>query len=205
MIRHIAATIATVLVCMSVPAQNAEAIISGLIGKIEKDGVKCEATIHSISNMDGDGAKATLKMKGERYCMTTPESSYWYDGKTLWYGITLDGDIIETYISYTTSEGAALSNPFLMMKHHEGFDISAPDSKTIELTAKDRKNGSYGIKEMTVILDNGGFPSEIRLRMNTDDGFIIRIDRYAIGGIDDTDFTYPAAKWPDAEIIDLRL
>ncbi len=204
MIRCIFTTIATVLVCMSVPAQNAEAIISGLIGKIEKDGVKCEATIHSISNLDGAGAKATLKMKGEHYCMTTPESSYWYDGKTLWNGITLDGDIIETYISEPTSAEAASSNPFLMMKHHEGFDISAPDSRTIELTAKDRKKGSYGIRKMTVILGNDAFPSEVRLRMNTDDGFIIRIDRYTIGGIDDTDFTYPAAEWPDAEIIDLR-
>lgn len=196
--------VASLLAIMPAAAQDAEEIISGFISTIEKDGVKCEATILNPSDPGAAGAKAALEMKGERYFMTTPESYYWYDGKTLWNGIVMDGKLIETYVSEPSQSEAAASNPFLMMKHHDGFDISATDAHTIRLTAKDKKKGSYGVREMTVTLDKEGIPSEIRLQMSTNASFVIRIDKYSTGGTAAGDFTYPAAKWPDAEIIDLR-
>ncbi len=206
--RHLILTVAALALSITLPAQNAESIISSLINTIESKGVRCEATIRNADEPDSQGMRASLIMKGERYSLKTPESTYWYDGRNLWNGIASGDEIIEVYITEPSDEEIVTTNPFILIKRHEGFAISVSENGTLVLKAKDQKNGSNGVLSMTVRFKSDGQPSSIdvrsRLSAQMEANFSITINRYETGNVSDSEFNYPKSKWPDAQVIDLR-
>lgn len=186
-------------------AQDADGMMAALIRTIEDKGISCEAIV-STGNGD-EGNRARLIMKGEKWFLQTPEVAVWFDGKTEWSGIVEDDRIIEVMIQERSVEEQMSDNPFLLIRHHEGFTVSATDSKTLVLTAIDRKNGAYeGILKVVVTLGNDGHPTLISMRQKDmrDSDITMKIVRYDTGTTRESDFTFPKDKWPDAEIIDLR-
>lgn len=189
---------------ITVMAQDAEATLAKILETIEKDGVRCN---FSLPGQDG-GVKATLLMKGVMFCMSTPENSSWFDGKTLWTGNLYNGKVDEVYISEPTLKEMEdnLSNPYLAIRGHKGFNISMPDSRTLQLKAVDT-NGRNGIMSIKVSLGPNGMPLSAKVStVNAGDGgFDIIFDKFETKvTATQADFTYPAGKWPEAEIIDLR-
>lgn len=185
-------------------AQNAGDALTKILNTIESDGVKCTFSLHG----QGDGAKVSLLMNGIMFYMSTPESSSWFDGKTLWTGNLFEDKVEEVYISEPSLKEMEdnFSNPYLVIKGHKGFNVSMPDDKTLLFEATDT-NGRNGIKSIRVSLDQRGMPSSAQMRtVNSDDeGIDITIEKFETNiktTIDD--FTYPAGKWPEAEVIDLR-
>lgn len=193
----------SVLTCGIMTAQDADRMMNTLIETIENKGISCDAEFEVTP---GESRDIKLIMKGERWFMQTPETNVWYDGKTGWMGVVEDGKVIEVMMEEVSVEEQISNIPFLMIKYHEGFDVSASDSKTLVLTARDQKRGSYeGILKMTVSFGNDGNPTLIRMRQkDISSDIICRIRRFETGTTKDSDFTFPKEKWPDAEIIDMR-
>lgn len=191
--------------CSFTSAQDADRMMSALVRTIEDKGISCEAEI-TVPGSD-ETLRATLIMKGEHWFMQTPEVAFWYDGETEWNGIVEDGKVIEVMVSDPSPEDQVSSNPFLLIRHHEGFSVSSPDSKTLVLTAIDRKKGAYaGILDVRVSFGNDGRPTLITMKSrDLKDGDIrMKIVRYETGTAKESDFKFSKAKWPDAQIIDLR-
>lgn len=207
--RRLASTIILSVLCSISFAQNGSDRLDAFLKTVGKEGIRCEGTFSGFIGSDDPDMKISVIMKGDRYYYSTPESVCWYDGNTLWNGIAVDGELVEVYLSNPSDEEIAASNPFLMMSHHEGFGISAPDSRTLLFTAEDQKEGACGgILKISVTFDAEGHPSVIALRSKlqkaSDPDIILKVTAFRTGGISDSDFTFPKSKWPRAEVIDLR-
>ncbi len=206
--RRITSLVIAVLMCGILSAQDAESMVNALVKTISEQGIRCSATILGSTPGDVD-MSATLEMKGEKYCMVTPESSYWYDGKTLWNGLDIDGNIVEVYMTEPDLDEIAGTNPFVLIRRHEGFKLSAPDARLLRLTAEDQEHGANGILSMDVKYGDNGKPALLSVQMLISEGTTadikIRIDKFETGGTKESDFVFPKSKWPDAEIIDLRI
>lgn len=185
-------------------AQDADRILDGLLQTLSENGISCSGT---LSSAEFDNVPVSLVMKGERYCISLPETTYWFDGKTGWNGIKDDGNILEVYIQEPDADDF-MSNPFVLLRQRSAFSVSAPDSKTLKLTAKDRQKGVNGALDLTILLDEKGNPSEISFTMLVSEAATgtlrFKIARYATSGITDDALAFSMEDYPDVEIIDLR-
>lgn len=194
-----------VLSCGIIAAQDADRMMATLIRTIGDKGISCDATISAGNG--NDEIRVRLIMKGEQWFLQTPETAVWYDGKTEYSGIVEDDKVIEVMIQECSTEEQMSGNPFLVIKHHDGFNVSATDSRTLVLTAEDQKKGAYeGILKVVVTFGTDNRPTLIRIRQKDmgDSDITMKITRYETGTTSESDFTFPKDKWPDAEIIDLR-
>ena len=162
----------------------------------------------SIPGSDSN-AKASIVMKGSRYTVTTPENAIWYNGKTLYEGTVIDGKIVEVYVSTPSEQELeeASASPYLVLKDHSGFDLSMPDKSHIVMTAKDTGNGWHGVRSIEAALTSNGTPATFTVTLADASATKIplKVEKFETNiSVSDREFTFQAAEWPDAEIIDLR-
>lgn len=155
----------------------------------------------------GDGAKATgvLTMAKARFKMETTAQSVWYDGRTMW---SYSPSAKETTVSEPLPEELMEINPFdILNQYTTRYTIKklTPLGKDhrIELTAR---KGNQSVKRVVLVIDPATMlPKAIDVSFASSARMNILISSCAIGkALPKSTFTYPKAKYPKAEVVDLR-
>lgn len=164
-------------------------------------------TISAAFNFSGNGrnSNGTIKTSGNLFSVILPEVSTWYDGKALY---TYNPRTVETTVTTPTAMELMESNPLLYVRG-AGANYSYKFSTV-------RRNGKYvvdliptkkntGISKMTITVNSTNFHPERIVVATTGGVLTIDITSFKTGvPIPASEFSYPKAKYPKAEIIDLR-
>lgn len=108
-------------------ALNGHQILERTTSKIGK--ARCITTSFSMT-ANGQTAKGTLKMSGDKFFLTLPNARIWYDGRTLW---SLDSSTKEVNISEPMPEELAQVNPMIIISSM----LNASTPRQMKGTAKD--------------------------------------------------------------------
>lgn len=154
---------------------------------------------------NGHSTKGVIKSRGNKFTMRLPEVSTWYNGKDLY---TYNPRTVETTITVPTAQELLESNPLLYVKGGAGgYSYSFSPQKQsgkyiVNLVPRNKKSN---IKKLTFIVNAKTFQAEkIVVEMNGGET-IINVTSFKTGEvISDSEFEYPKAKFPKAEIVDLR-
>lgn len=153
----------------------------------------------------GKTTRGSLKSAGNKFAVSMPEVSTWYNGKSLY---TYNPRTSETTLITPTAQELAESNPLLYIKSGgAGFTYKFSNVKRqgkyiIDLLPK---NNRTGIKKMTFIVNSSNFHVE-KISVDTSAGStVVTITSFKTGlAFSASDFEYPKSKYPKAEIVDLR-
>ena len=158
----------------------------------------------TINGADGTiGGTATIA--GERYFMTTPVLTVWYDGRTQW---TYLKNTDEVSITEPEVEELLTSNPFaILTTAADSYSLknlpSAGGRKRVQLKPL---SAASPVESIVLTIDGTtSMPSAIKVGFddgNTIDLNISKIERGQAKPI--STFRYNAARWPAKEVIDLR-
>ena len=176
-------------------AQKAAAVISNA------KGISATFTI----KVDGRGMKGVLKSNGSMFSVILPQVSTWYNGKSLY---TYNPRTSETTVITPTAQELLESNPLLYVKGGAGgYSYSFSPVKrngkyVVELVPRSKKSG---VKKLTFTISATDFRTE-RIAVETASGLTtVDITSFKSGvSIPVSEFEYPKARYPKAEIIDLR-
>ncbi|MDE7369011.1 MAG: hypothetical protein K2N08_04455 [Muribaculaceae bacterium] len=168
--------------------------------------LKAAPSITATLSISADGRTNTghLTLSGNRFALTTPIGSTWYDGKTLW---SHSVSTREVNISEPDQSELAEINPLVMIDqslsaYKTQLIKSSPD-KVIEMTPV-KQRGADIQKAVITISSATGYPSQIVLTVNNR---IVKVDlKKVVAGkkLNDKDFTFDPKQFPNAIVNDLR-
>ena len=175
-------------------AQKAAAVITGAKG----------LTANFTMSGNGRSGKGVIKSSGNKFSLSLPDVSIWYNGKSLY---TYNGRTSETTITTPTGQELLESNPLLYVKGGSNYNYSFnPVKRTgkyiVDLTPTNKKNE---IKKITFTVNSTSFKPE-RIAVTTSSG-VLTLDITNLNTaaqLSASDFEYPKSKYPKAEIVDLR-
>lgn len=164
-------------------------------------------TISAAFTINGNGRKSqgSVKCTGNKFAVSLPEVSTWYDGKALY---TYNPRTAETTVTTPTASELKESNPLLYVKgagsnySYKFSTVKRNGKYVVDLTPIKR---STGINKLTITVNSENFHPE-RIVVTTSAGVMaIDITSFKTGmPIPAADFNYPKSKYPKAEIVDLR-
>lgn len=150
--------------------------------------------------------KGKLSAKGKKFTLSSPQRSFWYNGKSLW---TLDPSEKEVTLSAPTASEVASMNPYLLVSSYKA-DFTAKLVKStikgtysIQLTPK---NSRYYIKNATLCIRASNY-MPVRLDITDRNGAKSSITVTGVQTgvtLSDAIFTYNAKSHPGVQLIDLR-
>lgn len=183
-------------------AETAASVLDRASAKIRND--KSIVSTYTIS-ADGHLQSGTLTIAGDRFILTSPQISSWYDGKTQWTYSTQTGEV---NITEPTPEELQQVNPFAIInsfrKLYKASLLKAPASeKKIKLTASNPKSD---IKSVVLALNASTlYPTSIELTMSNRRTVTIHVTSTKSGGLlPVTDFRFNPKKYPGVPVVDLR-
>lgn len=173
-----------------------------------KGGIKATFTTTVYEKtLPKDIITGTMDMLGEKYVLKTEAVCTWFNGKDQW---NLIYDTKEVSLVTPTQEELQTSSPIAFAgMYKQGFNLSSKSAelrgrKVWEVTMKPQKRKAEP-SVITISIDKETFdPLCIRIR-NNGDWTRISIDNFnSNAGLTLKDFTYPAAQYPDFDVIDMR-
>lgn len=176
-------------------AQKAASVISSTKG--------LTATFTISTN--GKTAKGVVKSSGSKFSVIMPQMSSWYNGKTLY---TYNPRTSETTVITPTAQELLESNPLLYVKGGAGgytykfSPVKRNGKYVIDLTPRSKRSA---LKKLTFTINSSNYHVE-RIAVTTS-GMTTTVDVTSLktGVVSPaSDFEYPKAKYPKAEIVDLR-
>lgn len=192
-------------------AQSARTILNNAartydsVGGIEASFTLDSKELKSNNIYSSDGS---IKMKGDRFCIDIPEATTWFDGQTQW---VYKKGIDEVNITEpTAAELQSISPSSIFSIYKKGFDLVYKGQKT--------ENGTpVLIVEMTPQIKNNSF-EKIIVKINKATNLFHEIIIYEAGyenkltvkkvktgvNLPNNTFQFDKAKYPEAEIVDLR-
>lgn len=188
-------------------ATAAETDVASVLDKMSKAFQKA-GTLSASYTMSSDGHKSSGEMilSGDRFRLTSPQMTIWYDGKTQW---TYNSDIREVNITEPTAEELAETNPFVIIsmfrnKYNARLMKSAPGSYRIDFTP--RNNADMTIKRAIVTISSTTFlPTDMAVTVDGDQTVAVHIDSLVQGkNYPANTFVFNKKSYPKAEIVDLR-
>ena len=167
------------------------------------EGIKATFTVQ----VQGVASEGTIYLRGEKFKLETEGVTTWFDGTTQW---TLVDDTEEVNISEPTAEELQSINPYAWLSlYKEGYAVrftsgaNEGERSILMTTAKSRLD-----MQSIVLVINERTLVPVRLTMagrGGQDVAVIFIHSYdARQHYEDTLFTYPADKYPEVEVVDLR-
>lgn len=204
-VRHIFALL--LLFCIGVPsvstaAETATTILDKASAKFHE--AKSLIASYTITT-DGNRQSGTLVVAGDRFNLSSPQISSWYDGKTQWTYSTHTGEV---NITEPTPEELQQVNPFAIInsfrKQYKAtlLKSSAADRK-IRLTALNQKND---IKSVVLTLNATSlYPTRIELILGNRRVVTIDVNTITPGNtLPRSEFQYNPKKYPGIPVVDLR-
>jgi outer membrane lipoprotein-sorting protein len=176
-------------------AQKAAAVIS------DAKGISATFTIAG----NGKTSKGSLKSAGQKFFVTLPYVSTWYNGKALY---TYNPRIGETTVTTPTAQELLESNPLLYVKGggsayaYKFSPVKRNGKYMIDLTPR---NSRGGVKKLTFTINSTTFKTERIIVTTAVGSATIDVTSFVTGNpAPASEFEYPKKKYPKAEIIDLR-
>lgn len=155
---------------------------------------------------DGHKTKGNITISGDKFKLTSPEMTVWYDGKTQW---TYNSDIREVNITEPTPEELADVNPFVIISsfrrnYNARIVKSAPNQYRLDLSP--RGDSQQNIARAIITLDKSTYmPAEIALSVDGDHTLAIHILSIQQGkNYPVSTFVFNKNAYPKVEIVDLR-
>lgn len=166
-------------------------------------GISATYTIvgRNISKQSG-----TIKIQGNKFSISHPSITTWYDGKTQW---NYNSDSDEVTISTLSSSEIEMINPYAIVKNYKAnYTATLSKSKIkgtycIVLNAKSPKNQ---IKKIYLYIKSGDYvPARLDIVSDNNSLSTIVITNYKSGqNFHSSDFVFSTKKYKSATIIDLR-
>lgn len=176
-----------------------------ILAKAQKE-IKSSAALRGSFTLSFDGRRTAgeILLEGNRFRISTPEMTTWFDGKTQW---SLSNAANEMNISEPTPQELEQINPFAIVeslrKDFKGRRIdSGAGTEKIELTPTGKSNYS---KVVLTLSSSTYLPQEIVV--TTSDGSVTTIGLQHLEKIKSpaaTEFRFDRKQYPLADIIDLR-
>jgi hypothetical protein len=153
--------------------------------------------------------EGNMRIKGNKYRLSTPELTTWFDGNTQWTYITANEEV---NISEPTEEEREQMNPYAFINlYKKGYQLNMTSTTLqsipcyeITLTAKKKETN---IPSAIITINKKDFvPMSIQLQQH-DTGNWSRISIFNFSKekeSKESDFKFDASSYPNAEIIDLR-
>jgi len=147
-------------------------------------------------------------MKNNKFVLTTPDMTTWFDGTTQWtYLIHSE----EVNINTPDNDELRLINPMMFLQDYKkDYNISSIGESTsanakaaydIKLTPKKKDV----IENMAIQIEkNTSFPVKLVISMRNQIRITIMINELKAGNPADEIFSFPHASYPNVSLIDLR-
>lgn len=159
------------------------------------------ATFNIIDNGSTSG---TITIAGEKFVITTPQLSTWFNGKTQWsYSPTAN----EVNISEPTTEELQQINPFAIIKSFcNDYNATLLNNKNGYKISLAPKKSNPTIKNIVVTFNSTTYlPSLIIITTKNNTKATIKVKSISVGNtLPTSTFTFDSSKYPGVEIIDLR-
>lgn len=176
-------------------AQKAAAVVSGTKG--------VEASFSITSG--GKTTKGVVRSSGTKFSVTLPQVSSWYNGKALY---TYNPRIAETTVTTPTAQELLESNPLLYVKGGAGgytysfSPVKRNGKYVVDLVPRNKRSG---IKKLTFTINAANFHTEKIAVTASGGSTVVTVTSLKTGiSLPASAFEYPKAKYPKAEIVDLR-
>lgn len=172
-------------------------------------GISARFTAENFVNGQSQGSSTgTMKIKGQKFQLTTNDLITWFDGKTQWSYLKQNDEVNVSTPSASELQGM---NPYAILNiYKKGFNYSVQKGTlrgqgvyTVRLTAENQSND---IQEILLDVSQSNYtPFCIRFRQKNGNWTKIVVrDFKNQQKFNDQDFTFPKEAYPNAEVIDLR-
>ena len=183
-------------------AINANEVLTNASEKYQKDGsISAQFTLSGV----GNSTDGTITISGDKFHLSTPFLSIWYNGRTQW---TYSAETNEVNITEPTVEELQQVNPFAIinsfrMQFNATLLKSANSMYRIQLTPLKSVNTSIS-KAIVTLNASTLYPNEIALTIDNNIITIKTKNIKAIKNVPHKTFVFDEKKYPNAEIVDLR-
>ncbi len=193
-------------------AQNATTILDKAAKAYEAaNGMKAEFAmrIRSDKQQVTESFEGEIHIKGDKFCVKTPDMQTWFDGKTQWTYLLRTEEV-----NVTNPDGAELQlmNPALLLKDHQkgftakyqGESTTASGKSAYDVTLIPRKKGN--VTQIDLQIEKlSNLPAAVTVVSKDGMTSAIRIVKIKTGmNQPDSYFVFKPSDFPDAEVIDLR-
>lgn len=172
-------------------------------------GVSAQFRAETFSNGQSQGSTAgSLKIKGQKFQMSTDHHITWFDGKTQWSYLKQNDEV---NISTPTASELQSMNPYAIVSiYKKGFNYSLQKGQlrgvnvyTVRLTAENKSND---IQEILLDVSQSNYtPFCIRFRQKNGNWTKIVVRNFKNKqNFSDQEFSFPQEAYPNAEVIDMR-
>lgn len=166
------------------------------------------ASIHATYSMTSNGqhAKGTITVSGNRFAITSPQLSTWYDGKTQW---SYSPSAREVNITTPTAAELQQVNPFAVIasfrRDYNATGGATGKGKTAVITLTPKSKRAQ-ITKVVITLDTSTlFPTSIKVTDRSKRVTVILVSSASTRGkVAASTFTFDKRKYPKAEVVDLR-
>ena len=183
-------------------AINANEVLTNASEKYQNDGsISAQFTLSGV----GNSTDGTITISGDKFHLSTPLLSIWYNGRTQW---TYSAETNEVNITEPTVEELQQVNPFAIinsfrMQFNATLLKSANSMYRIQLTPLKSVNTSIS-KAIVTLNASTLYPNEIALTIDNNIITIKTKNIKAIKNVPHKTFVFDEKKYPNAEIVDLR-
>ena len=168
--------------------------------------VKFTANIQSKTNSASESFEGTIRMKNDKFLLSTPEMTTWFDGTTQW---TYMDRTNEVNISPSSDDSRFLNPINLLQDYKKDFSVSYSGESTsinakmaYDLIFIPKTKGD--IEKVDVQIEKStSLPTKFIITMRNQI-FGIVINEMKADKPSDEIFTFSKTSFPNAEIIDLR-
>ncbi len=175
---------------------------------------KAATTIEAAKGMDctfalkanGETINGRLVSKGDKFRLSTPVSTTWFDGKQMW---TLNASTKETTVTIPDASEILEVNPMAYLRNFSKDYFSAFSKKQVTgkhvVLLNPRKKGGQ-VKAIEIQIDKNSYlPSSFIVRSSDNSRAYLTVTGLKLNSpVAESQFTYPASQYKDYELIDLR-
>lgn len=211
-IKYVVLPLLCLLFTVKASAQNATTILDKAATTYENaNGIEANFTLHTYSDVQntGESMEGMIRMKGDKFTLTTPDALIWFDGTTQWVYVKRNEEV---NVSNPSGEELQFTNPTLLLRNYkkdykaaykgESTATNGKAAYDIELTPK--KKGD--IEKVNMQIEKyASLPASITITTTKGIQTAIYINKLSVGqNQPDASFRFNEADYPDADIVDLR-
>jgi outer membrane lipoprotein-sorting protein len=174
------------------------------------DGMAVKFTTHIRSDKNGisESFEGTIVMKKDKFVLTTPDLTTWFDGVTQWTYVPRTGEV---NVNTPSGSDLRLLHPMILLQdYQEDFNVlyigeSTSDNAKMacDIVLIPKKKDT--IEKIEIQIErNASLPAKLVVTMRNDMRNIIHVKELKEDAPPDDLFTFPKDKYPDVEVIDLR-
>ena len=196
--KKIVLVMSLLLVCAVSFGQTAKSVLDKAAATVSnKNGVKADFTMTGgLGNVSG-----TISIKGRKFLATTPATTMWFDGKTMWTYMKKNDEVNVTTPNETQLQKI---NPYNFINlYKQGYNMTmnkSDNAYTVHLTAQKADK----IQELFITVDKKTYhPTQIKM-LQGKKWTSFDISNLKAQTLSDAIFTFNSKDFPTAEVIDLR-